>query len=372
MMRIRAIRPLPAVNSAAARRGAPRGGSLRRIRERWRKPVRGRRVRGMLPLGLPVACGAAALTWRVGLPDEHPESLGERIVAGVVLLALGSGLVMGARSRLRRELRRVRAVADAAQRALLRPLPPRLGGLSLAASPLSVGGDLYAAVATPHGVRVLIGDVRGHGLPALATVATVLGSFREAAHDEPGLGGVLRRLDRSVQRHLREPERRPADDGEEFVTVLLLQIGADGCLLALNCGHPWPYRLGGDGGVRALASAEPLPPLGLFPLPAELSVRRCARLRPGETLFLHTDGAADARDAAGRFFPLEAVLAEAVTGPCPAPAGLIESVGSQLLRHTGGRLADDVALLVVRDDRARAPARCGETPRRTRRQPSTR
>ncbi|GAA2261358.1 PP2C family protein-serine/threonine phosphatase [Streptomyces amakusaensis] len=382
MIRIRGIRPFPAVRRAGtapapekapARPSGPAGPRVPR-RERWPDPARTRRLRRILPLGVPVACGAAALTWRIGLPDEHPESLGERILAGVLLIAVGSGLVVGARLHLHRELRRVRAVADATQQALLRPLPPRLGGLALAATRLSAGGDLYAAVATPYGTRVVIGDVRGHGLPAVSTVAAVLGGFREAAHDEPGLGGVLRRLERSVQRHLREPEHRPADDGEEFVTVLLLQIGADGCVLALNCGHPWPYRIGGDGGVRPLSTAEPLPPLGLFPLPPELGVRRCARLRPGETLFLHTDGAADARDPEGRFFPLEAVLAEAVTGPRPAggPTELIASVGSQLLRHTGGRLTDDVAFLALHDDRARVPARCGETPRRTRRQPSAR
>ncbi|MFI6286339.1 PP2C family protein-serine/threonine phosphatase [Streptomyces sp. NPDC051018] len=338
-------------------------------------------------MGLPAVCGAAALTWRVALPPDHPESLGERIVAGVVLLSVGTGLVLGVRRRFVRELRHVRAVADAAQSVLLRPLPPRLDRFALAASQLSaspgasVGGDLYEALATPHGVRVVIGDVRGHGLPAIGAVAAVLGSFREAAYDEPELGGVLRRLDRAVQRHLRERarEEHPAacegephsPSSEEFVTVLLLEIGPDGRVLALNCGHPWPYRLGtGTAGARPLTGGDPLPPLGLFPLPAELEPHRWDGLLPGESLVLHTDGAVDARDPAGRFFGLEAVLERAALDPPPTPAAVITAVHAELLRHTGGRLTDDVALLVLRDDRSRVPARYGEAvPRRTRRNP---
>ncbi|MET7620997.1 PP2C family protein-serine/threonine phosphatase [Streptomyces sp. NPDC005408] len=346
------------------------------------------RIRRLLPLLLPAAWGVAALVRRIGWPPEQPESFVRRIVTAVVFFAVGAVLVLGIWRELSRELRRVREIAHAAQRVLLRPLPPRLDGLALAAGQLSVsrgaavGGDLYEAVATPYGVRIVIGDVRGHGLAAIGAVAAVLGSFREAAYDEPELGGVLGRLDRAVQRHLRERARdeHPAAGGgepdcpsaEEFVTVLLLEISPDGSLVALNCGHPWPYRLGRCG-VSPLACVDPLPPVGLFPLPAELPVHRCARLLPGEALFLHTDGAADARDASGTFFALEAVLAEAALGSPVSPAAVITTVHSQLLRHTGGRLADDVALLVLRNDRSRVPAQCGDaTLRRTRREPSNR
>ncbi|WP_308313201.1 SpoIIE family protein phosphatase [Streptomyces sp. ISL-1] len=75
----------------------------------------------------------------------------------------------------------------------------------------------------------------------------------------------------------------------------------------------------------------------------------------------------------GKFFGLEAVLAEAALGSTVSPAAVITTVHSQLLRHTGGRLADDVALLVLRNDRSRVPAQCGDTVlRRTRPEPSNR
>ncbi|MFC9909320.1 PP2C family protein-serine/threonine phosphatase [Streptomyces sp. NPDC127197] len=241
-----------------------------------------------------------------------------------------------------------------AQDALLRPVPPRIDGLSVAAAQLaadrssSVGGDLYEVVATEHGVRVVMGDVRGHGLAATGTVAAVLGSFREAVHDEPELAGVLRRLDRALARYLRE--RSDGLVAEEFVTVLLLEIGRDGEVRALNCGHPWPYRLLGTH-VEPLARADPLPPLGSFPLPLDLPAAPFGQLRPGEALFLFTDGAEDARDVHGRFFPLPDVLTEALREGAHTPQSMLGAVFIRVLGHTSGSPTDDIALLALRNER---------------------
>ncbi|MGW6960064.1 SpoIIE family protein phosphatase [Streptomyces chartreusis] len=103
---------------------------------------------------------------------------------------------------------------------------------------------------------------------------------------------MLHRLDRALARHLREraPDEHPA--AEDFVTVLLLEIGRDGEITALNCGHPWPYLLSGTC-VEPLARTDPLPPLGLFPLPTELPPVPCGSLLPGDCMVLYTDGVED-------------------------------------------------------------------------------
>ncbi|MFF4447434.1 PP2C family protein-serine/threonine phosphatase [Streptomyces sp. NPDC001502] len=345
-------------------------------------------TRGEMPLVRRVcvlAWAGAAVSWELSTPGRLVPSLAT--CAAFLLLATGCALHI--RRELLGELRRSQEIAGAAQRALLRPLPGRIGGLTPAAAQLSasrgaaVGGDLYEAVPTAYGIRVVIGDVRGHGLPALGAAAAVLGAFREGAYDEPSLEGVLRRMERALGRHVRDRARAEPDSAaaEEFVTVLLLQIAPDGALLALNCGHPWPYvlrpaavlehcaprsracapdpapqwpaglvhRAQRPTQVLPLAGGETLPPLGVVPVPADVWPRACGELRPGETLFLYTDGAEDARDRAGRFFDLAGVLAQEAAA---TPARLVAGVHAALLRHTGGRLADDVALLVLRNDRS--------------------
>ncbi|MFD5510107.1 PP2C family protein-serine/threonine phosphatase [Streptomyces sp. NPDC127051] len=354
-----------------------------------------------------LAWGGAAVSWELTTPGR----LGASLASCAAFLLLAAGCALHIRRALVAELRRMQEIAGAAQRALLRPLPGRIEGLTLAAAQLSasrgaaVGGDLYEAVPTAYGVRAVIGDVRGHGLPALGAAAAVLGAFREAAYDEPALGGVLVRMERALARHVRGAEGAP----EEFVTVLLLQIAEDGSVLALNCGHPWPYLLrepqplepcgasprpalspfpglcpdprledrhvqprrrsrrgvwggapvSGTGGVgkgsarrgvevRTFDGGETYPPLGVVPVQPDLQPQDCGRLWPGDVLFLHTDGAEDARDAEGRFFPLRSVLAEQ---SADTPARLVAGVHAALLRHTGGQLTDDVALLVLRSDR---------------------
>ncbi|MER7738911.1 PP2C family protein-serine/threonine phosphatase [Streptomyces sp. NPDC096538] len=331
--------------------GAPRG-------------VRPRLLSRVRSLAVPTAWGAVAVVYRLTCPLARDDAIGARLVSSAVLCAVGTGIVLHIRRRMLREVRHARRIAEAAQSVLLRPPPPRVDGLAVAAVHLSadrgarIGGDLYEVTATEHGVRAVIGDVRGHGLGAVRTGAAVLGSFREAAHDEPDLAGVLRRLERALDRHLRERAHGEHDtaDGagtpaaEEFVTVLLLEILPDGEVGALNCGHPWPYVLTGAG-AEPLALAEPLPPLGPFPLPGELPTSACGRLLPGDTLVLHTDGAEEARDAEGRFFPLRDVLAEAARERPQTPQAVLRTVLAALLRHTVGPPKDDVALLILRNER---------------------
>ncbi|MFD8232042.1 PP2C family protein-serine/threonine phosphatase [Streptomyces sp. NPDC059696] len=309
------------------------------------------RVRGRVrSLGLPTAWGAAAVTYKLVCPLAQETGLLARLVTSAVFFAVGTALILHVRQSLLRELRQVRRIAGAAQRALLRPPPSRIDGLDVAAAQVSaergaaVGGDLYDVVATEHGVRAVMGDVRGHGIGAFGTVAAVLGCFREAAHDEQDLGGVLRRLERALDRHLRQ--EHPASAAEEFVTLLLVEIRPDGETLAVNCGHPWPYRLSRDR-VEELAGGEPHPPLGLFPLPDVVPTVDLGYLAPEDALFLFTDGAQDARDARGRFFPLATALSHVLgEGPLSSQR-VVGGIATALRHHTRGAPPDDIALLVL-------------------------
>ena len=102
--------------------------------------------------------------------------------------------------RLRRERRlaRLADVAETAQRAIIRRPPPVVGSVAVSTwyeSPVdvaTVGGDCYEVLDTAHGTRLIIGDVRGHGLPSVRLAALVLGAFRALAHTEADLANIAR------------------------------------------------------------------------------------------------------------------------------------------------------------------------------------
>ena len=173
--------------------------------------------------------------------------------------------------------------------------------------------------------------MRGKGLPAVRLATSVLGCFREVAHDRPALADVQAALSTTVER-LASPE--------DFVTAVLIELDGE-CGRVLSCGHPPPLLLR-DGAVSELEIADPDLPLGLgsagrtAPTPFQMS--------PGTRMLLHTDGLLEGRDAAGRFFPAQEHL-RALAG-VPAQECL-DGLLQRLADHCGGHIGDDVALLLV-------------------------
>ncbi|GAA2831943.1 hypothetical protein GCM10010441_65660 [Kitasatospora paracochleata] len=299
--------------------------------------------RGPLPVaGATVATIAlqTALAARVGhLTEQHHLWV---YLATALAGAMGAGLAWQ-RRRQARDLVRVRTIADTLQHTVLRPVPARTGGLSLAAlyhpaeADVAVGGDLYEVCETRFGTRILLGDVRGKGLDAVRTVADVIGAFRIAAHETPDLVELGHQLDRQV---LREAAER--GDEELFVTAVLAQHDHRAHRIDLvNRGHLAPLLLG-PGSVATVPCPEQLP-LGLGTLGAGPDGPTSLRLRPGQTLVLHTDGVSEARDASGGFYPLPGRLA---TLESTDPRTVVAFLDRDIRRHAGP-LADDIAVLAL-------------------------
>ncbi|WP_435852082.1 PP2C family protein-serine/threonine phosphatase [Streptomyces rubradiris] len=259
------------------------------------------------------------------------------------------GTILAAhRTHRERTLADVRFVADIAQRVLLRPVPHRIGDLLLdslylsAAAEARIGGDLYEAVPTRYGTRLLIGDVRGKGLLAVETAAALLGAFREAAHDEPALPALADRVETSMDR--RAALLGGNEVGERFVTAVFVEIPAgEPVLRVVNCGHPPPVRIR-SGEVRELDSGRSAPPLNLGVLAGEPYHVEEYSFRPGDQLLLYTDGITETRDPDGSFYPLLERLRAWRSLP---PQGLLEQLHHDLLAYSGDRLQDDIAALAV-------------------------
>jgi serine phosphatase RsbU (regulator of sigma subunit) len=305
----------------------------------------------------PLAYGAVMLVAALAVLPFAPTAQSPAVAAVSVLAVTAISAAGAARGRQENQkLADVTSVAEAAQRALLRPLPRQVGPLELAvvylaaAAEARVGGDLYEVARTQFGIRLIVGDVRGKGLDAVEIAADVLGVFREVAHEVYTLAEVARRIDASLA-------RRPAAPLEEFVTAVLAEIDpAAGSLTIYNCGHPPPIVLTrGD----ASANGRPLPlvttidvpssalPLRLMSLGDCSGAGRTVPLRPGDALLFYTDGVTEARDSRREFYPLADRLAELATGAGRSPADLLDRVRDDLLAHVGAPLDDDAALLLV-------------------------
>ncbi|MGW0826605.1 SpoIIE family protein phosphatase [Streptomyces sp. NPDC002845] len=292
-----------------------------------------------------VLIGVAALLLCVGLGVYDGLFDGRRgytalaSVAGVTGAGVAAAVMRGRREA---ELASVRSIAEVAQRVLLRPVPLVAGPLRAAVSYTSavaearIGGDLYEVVASPHGIRVIVGDVQGKGLAAVETAAVVLGAFREAAHDEPDLVRLGERLERSVAREL---------EGEKFVTAILAEVRSDHEVVFLNYGHPAPLVVRRDGTVDFPKPPAYALPLGLGahgsggPKPYRVT------FAPGEQLLLYTDGVTEARDESGTFYPLDDrahLLKE------PDAQSALDALREDLVRHAAGPPHDDAAMLLLR------------------------
>jgi hypothetical protein len=296
------------------------------------RPVRETAAYAVAALGLAVLLGVVDGRYTGAELDAQLVRMLGVTFGGVVAV-----LACRARVRAQARLAHVELVAASVQQALLTQVPSRVGQVEVATSYRSadedalVGGDLYEVVATPWGVRVLVGDVRGKGLEAVSMAARVLGTYRALGSARRLGDDVMSDLDATVER-LAAPE--------DFVTAVLLQIDGDE-LTVWNAGHPAPLLLR-DGQVHRLAPDLPSPPLGLGARPTP----HTHRLGADDLVLVHTDGLLEARDPGTRaFFPVDEVALR-VLRPGDLPGGL-RALGDEVREWAGG-LSDDIAMVLVR------------------------
>ncbi|NEB41235.1 PP2C family protein-serine/threonine phosphatase [Streptomyces sp. SID14515] len=283
---------------------------------------------------------------------------------GFAVLACALGVAAcAARIRHATEMARLRSAAVTLQRQILRPLPVATGHVLAHGlyEPIEedrfVGGDIYEVVESPHGTRVIIGDVQGKGLAAIGAGFAAIAAFREAAIREPTLTGVVEALEDAVVRH--NVFSAQTGEAERFVTALVLGFDGSGRVEAVNCGH-LPPRLLHDGRASAVTLHRTYVPLGLAGLSREARTTESFDFPPGATLLVVTDGVTEARDTAGDFYPLdERVGAWAGHGP----RELLDALHVDLEDFSGGVRRDDVAALALSHapvDGGRRPETAGE------------
>ena len=232
------------------------------------------------------------------------------------------------------------------QQALLPQEPPPVPGLDFAWRFLpceQVGGDLFQVhrLDDRH-VGLYVIDVTGHGIPAAMLTAALAESLSPDGH-------VLRRPDgtvRSPAEVLRALDREyPIERFERCFSIAYLLLDVEtGLLRYSRAGHPMPVCVRRDGGTHALAEGGTLIGLGdMLPID-EGSIQ----LRPGDRMFVYTDGLVEAQDREGEIYGddrVQQALAKARDLPLD---GTCDALLSAVRRFSAGReLRDDAALVAL-------------------------
>jgi serine phosphatase RsbU (regulator of sigma subunit) len=232
-----------------------------------------------------------------------------------------------------------RALAARLQHALL-PLPDkprRLAGLRVevaylpAQSGIHVGGDWFSAIELPDSDALfVIGDVAGHGIDAVATMAQLRFTAKGMVSTGSSLTGALARLNRLL---LHSP------DSHTTATMVLARYDPEQHVLTwAQAGHPPPLLvragevrfLDRPGGLLLGASASPVYESAVL------------GLEPGDRVLLYTDGLVERPGE--RLDAGFARLAEAVRTHGLGASGSLEAV---LAAMVGDERRDDVCVLDI-------------------------
>lgn len=271
-----------------------------------------------------VATAALYLDSREGEP--RPTGSADLLTIALAEIAAPSFSRVRTRSvmdRLQSLERDVNAAATVQRAMLPRPVGTTRGvSYAMRSKPgRNLSGDLFDILELGDGRTLAwLGDVSGKGPPAAMMMATVQGALRTAlaCRIDPFL--VLGEIGRQVAR---------ISDGGSFVTMMLVEVAADGSRLRVaDFGHGLGAILGREG-VRSV-DVDGSPPLGVEPdLDTSLAT---IPLRPGDSVLLVSDGLIDQPGTDGTRFSFDRVLSSAAGG---SPEERVDNLMRAVAEHTG-------------------------------------
>ncbi|MEI6914614.1 MAG: SpoIIE family protein phosphatase, partial [Armatimonadota bacterium] len=238
---------------------------------------------------------------------------------------------------------RERRIAETFQRSFLPDISDQYGEYEIArqyAAALEearIGGDFYDVFHVGEDkLALVIGDVSGKGLDAAVHTATAKYLIRAFAFEEHDPGHILSRANDALCFYVPE---------SMFVTLFLAVLDTKtGFVYYANAGHELPLVWSRKAArFRSLACTGRA--LGFMANCQYLTEQ--VVLEQGDVLLMYTDGITEARKD-GKFFDTRGVRDAAEPIIHASAAQVAESIESEVRKYTGGKLRDDIALLVVK------------------------
>ncbi len=214
-----------------------------------------------------------------------------------------------------------------------------------------IGGDIYniQRLDDEH-LALYILDVSGHGFSAAMMTALVTQALSPS-------GGIVKRPGSQDKRTLITPPEEvlylldhefPIERFDLYVTIAYLVLNTSQCTFHYSCaGHPPPVQLFQDGTIGLLQSGGP--PAGFGALGGSKTwLAGKGALKPGERLFLYTDGLTDHTNREGEPYSQSRLLDSIQKSRDFSLQGAVQNIIGEL-KYYGKQAApdDDITLLAM-------------------------
>lgn len=201
-----------------------------------------------------------------------------------------------------------------------------------------VGGDLFDYFIRDEKLYFLIGDVSGKGAPSAMLMAVTHALFRSASAHDSNPGHIMQTLNETLCQ---------GNDSNMFVTIFIGVLDLPtGHLRYCNAGHDVPYVI--HDSHYSVLDCHPNIPVGVFD-DKKYGVQQMEML-PGSTIFLYTDGLAEAMDKDHQQFGMTRI--EAVLDRCAKdqlkPQQILKIFNERVHQFVGeAEQSDDLTMLAI-------------------------
>ncbi len=202
----------------------------------------------------------------------------------------------------------------------------------------SLGGDFYTFAPLGHRrVGVMLGDVSSHGFSAALIAAQVMAAAGIHVNSALAPETTLSLIRRSLEDELATTEM--------YLSLIYLVLDPESAELRYsNAGHPYAFRVPGEGPAERLQTTAP--PLGLAEGTA-FGTATVPWVYGRDLLVICTDGLTDGERADGARYGTDRLMARLEAGRGLAPAELLRFVLEDVAAF-GAVASDDCTLLVLR------------------------
>jgi len=193
---------------------------------------------------------------------------------------------------------------------------------------------------------ILVGDVMGKGVPAALLGAAIKSQFMrslsslysESSDEPPSIASIINYTNRAITEELIELE--------SYVTLFYARFDLKAKTISyVGCGHPPGILFRGDKGIQELLQGKHMP-LGFSH--SELYASTTVPLKPGDSVFLYSDGLTEMRNEKGEFFGQENLMQCLRKTSWHIPELLIEEVYSQVTNFSAPHsFADDLTCIAI-------------------------